>query len=138
MQQITRIENLLGNLRRRDFLPSTQQKPSVRNKQQLTHLISQTCSLQKQYGKTEAELEVLVEGFSWILADYDMDKITAAFKIYIQNFSDIPAPSDILKIIEKHEQYAVLIPPDVETLKRYKAKGIPLSAEQETALTGAS
>jgi len=57
-------------------------------------------ALQKQYGKTEAEIQVLVEGFCWILADYPMEKIIEAMRHYCTKANDIPAPADIRNIID--------------------------------------
>ena len=136
MQQIGQLLKNLGNLRENGFLPSTQQRPNSKNKQQLAIIISQACALQKQYGKSQEELEILVEGFNWVLADYPIEKILEAFRIYIRNFNDIPAPSDILKIIERKEKYKAMVMPDVETLRRYQRKGIPLSDEQKKILNG--
>jgi hypothetical protein len=55
--------------------------------------------LQKQYGKTSQELETLVEGFCWILADYPMPVILAALAEYVRREPDIPAPADLVRII---------------------------------------
>jgi hypothetical protein len=57
-------------------------------------------ALQKQYGKTEAEIQILVEGFCWILADYPMEKIIEAMRNYCTKENDIPAPADIRNIID--------------------------------------
>lgn len=92
--------------------------------------------MQKQYGKTPAELEILVEGFSWVLADHSIVKIMAAMREYIQHNSDIPAPADILKIIEKQSKPPCTEIP-IETLLRYRAKGIPLSQTQSEKLKSA-
>lgn len=92
--------------------------------------------MQKAYGKTPSELETLVEGFSWALADYTMQNIIKAMREYVLNNSDIPAPSDIIKIIKDHEKKdnADDIGITSETLRRYKAKGIPLSSAQQKRL----
>lgn len=93
--------------------------------------------MQKLYGKTQAELETLVEGFSWALEDYEMSNIIEAFRIYIRNKSDIPAPADIIAILEKKREYDLHVPPSIDDLKRYKSKGIPLSKEQQIMLDNA-
>ena len=65
-------------------------------------LLSQCCVLQKTYGKSQAEIETLVEGFNMILGDRDaMDDIQKAFMEYMKHNADIPAPSDIVKILKK-------------------------------------
>lgn len=55
--------------------------------------------MQKQYGKTEAELEILVEGFVWILGEYDCQVVFEAMKTYVSRKGDIPVPADIMNII---------------------------------------
>lgn len=77
-------------------------------------------------------------GFSWALADYEIDVILDAFRIYIRSKPDIPAPADILAIIERQREYDSMAPADIETLRRYKAKGIPLSKAQEERLNASS
>jgi hypothetical protein len=100
-------------------------------------MISQVCALQKQYGKTQAELETLVEGFSWALAEYNIADITKAMAQYIKTANDIPAPFDIIKIIEENKKWENFQAPSVETLLRYRAKGIPLSETQKQVLMDA-
>lgn len=56
--------------------------------------------MQKQYGKTAAELETLVEGFCWALEGYEIDEILNAMRQYVARKNDIPTPSDILNIID--------------------------------------
>lgn len=69
-------------------------------KAQLAEALGKVCALQKQYGKTQAELKTLVEGFCWVLADYPMPVILDALAQYIRHNSDIPAPADLVKIID--------------------------------------
>lgn len=129
-------ENLPGELRVNALPQSISKTLNARSKAQLTTLLEQVCALQKQYGKTPAELEVLVEGFSWVLADHSINKIMAAMREYIQKNSDIPAPADILKIIEMQAKPPVTEIP-IETLLRYQKKGIPLSQDQINKLKSA-
>lgn len=103
-------------------------------------MLSRVCVLQKQYGKTKQELEELVEGFAWLLADFPMAAVAGAFKSYLRERSDIPAPADIIAIIKREEEETRmrLTPPQsVETLLRYCEKGIPLSQAQKQRLTEA-
>lgn len=86
--------------------------------------------MQKQYGKTAEELETLVDGFAWALDGYEMPDIMAAFGIYIRKKSDIPAPADIIKIMEKEKERRMVEEPSIEKLRSYQAKGIPLIASQ--------
>ena len=66
--------------------------------------LAQVCELQKQYGKTAANLETLVEGFMWLMDGTPMDKILDAMKTYVLTHNDIPTPSDLLKIINPPEE----------------------------------
>lgn len=102
----------------------------------MAEILSQLCVLQKRYGRTPDELETLVEGFSWALADYSMPKIIAAMREYVINASDIPAPADIIKLIKEADRPKA---PEVsiEKLQEYAAKGIPLTPEQRTRLSAA-
>lgn len=81
---------------------STLHKPS--EKQALALALSKVCALQKQYGKTQAELETLVEGFCWVLGGYPMERILDALAQYVRRNSDIPAPSDLANIIDPPPQ----------------------------------
>ena len=101
---LNQTQNQLGEPRETALPQNISKTLNGRSKAQLTKLLEQVCALQKQYGKTPAELEILVEGFSWVLADHSIVKIMAAMREYIQHNSDIPAPADILKIIEKQSK----------------------------------
>lgn len=94
------VANPPGNPREIDSPPSTGHRHSPQDKEALTNAMSRVCALQKQYGKTAAELEVLVEGFSWALEGYSIEEILAALKTYILAHNDIPAPADLMRIID--------------------------------------
>ena len=128
------IKNQPGSLRASGSGPSTPPRPSARSKELLSQLLEKICALQKTYGKTQAELETLVEGFSWALAGYSMDEINRGFQRYVVSHNDIPAPADIIKIIADFRLYDDVTPAGVEQLRQYKAKGIPLTPKQEEAL----
>lgn len=72
---------------------------SPEDKARLSQALSRICALQHQYGKTEAELETLVEGFCWALSMYTMDVILGGIKQFVLKKSDIPAPADIEAIL---------------------------------------
>lgn len=76
------------------------QSKNGNERKQLMLILKMVCELQKQYGKTAANLETLVEGFAWLLEEYTSEEITWSMKQYILNNSDIPAPADIKKIID--------------------------------------
>jgi hypothetical protein len=73
---------------------------SPQDKARLTVALGQVCELQKQYGKTAANLETLVNGFLWVLTDYGMAEILGAIAEYVKRHPDIPAPADIVNIID--------------------------------------
>lgn len=93
--------------------------------------MSQVCALQKAFGKTKEELEVLVEGFNWALSDYDMEEIMLGIKEHIRTQSDVPAPADIIKIMDLKREYKKYLNPPIEKLLSYKKKGLPLSDIQK-------
>ena len=104
-------ENPSGSLRESASPPSTLPKPttssghSKADKAQLSLCLSQVCILQRQYGKTEAELETLVEGFCWALDAYEMSQILDAIKRYVLERPEIPTPSEIVsRILVTKEQ----------------------------------
>lgn len=93
--------------------------------------------MQKAYGKTQAEFETLVEGFAWALAGRDMAQVTRAFRAYVLGHSDIPAPADILKLMDGFRVADGVERPSVERLREYRAKGIPLTPAQQAELAAA-
>lgn len=97
-------------------------------------LLAQICALQKAYGKTPEELETLVEGFSFMLDGFEIHEIMRAMRDYILEKSDIPAPADIVAIIRKNRVNDSIAKPDIETLLRYEAKGLPLSESQKAMI----
>lgn len=72
---------------------------SQQDKNKLAATLAMVCALQQQYGKTQAELEILVEGFSRVLKHYPMDLIIDAIERYTLKSPNIPAPADIENII---------------------------------------
>lgn len=114
--------------------PDTAERPSLRSKQQLSEILGRVCALQKTYGKTKAELETLIDGFSWALAGTDMGHVRQAFRRYVVAHSDIPAPSDILKLVAEIRRDAEIETPSVERLRLYQASGIGLTPRQRDVL----
>lgn len=71
----------------------------MHDKAKLVKALSRICAMQGKYGKTAAELETMVEGFCWVLAEYTTDQVIDAMGIHIKKSRDIPTPSDIEHII---------------------------------------
>lgn len=129
-------QNQVSNPKASGLPTSIEKTLNARSKQQLAELLSQICALQKVYGKTQDELEVLVEGFAWALAEYDMQQIVSAMRKYIIAHSDVPAPADIVKLIQKEisDGYIDNLMISSKTLREWQAKGIPLSPAQKSRL----
>lgn len=67
---------------------------------QLSVALAKVCALQKAYSKTPAELSTLVDGFLWVLGDIPVADIIQAIGEYCRTHADIPAPADILAIVD--------------------------------------
>lgn len=52
------------------------------------------------YGKEPEALEGTVAMFQLVLADYSIDEIRRGFTEYLKRNSDMPAPADIVNIID--------------------------------------
>ena len=55
----------------------------------------------KTYGKQPDQLEAVTKLFIFALADYTEKQIVDAMVYYTKNYSDFPAPADIVQIIER-------------------------------------
>lgn len=66
----------------------------------MAQALGKLCALQRQYGKATADLETLVEGFAWVLADYPVHDVLRGMGVYLKTKSDIPTPSEIIAIID--------------------------------------
>jgi hypothetical protein len=53
------------------------------------------------YGREPEYLETAVRVFSRVLAEYDADKVEAAFTKWMKTSSAMPTPADIVGIIER-------------------------------------
>jgi hypothetical protein len=56
--------------------------------------------IQKQYGKTVAQLPTIIEGFCWALQPYSPDQVVWALGEYMRIRPDMPTPFDIRQIID--------------------------------------
>lgn len=55
----------------------------------------------KTYGKQPAQLDAVTKLFLFSLSDYPVDKIIDAMAFYVRNYTDFPAPANIVQIIER-------------------------------------
>jgi hypothetical protein len=87
------------------------------DKRGLAETIGRVFDLQKQFGKTTAQLENIVAGFCWALQDYPLPKVIEGIRTYIKLKPDIPTPADIRQIIDP-----IIEPwkPDWSTYNRFK------------------
>jgi hypothetical protein len=74
---------------------------SVAEKSSLALVIGKVFDLQKQYGKQTGQIENIIDGFCWAMQEYPADLVIRGFGQYILDHSDIPTPSDIVKIIDQ-------------------------------------
>ena len=75
-------------------------KDCLASQLQLTDLLSQLCQSQKRYGDTSENMQSRVSFFKLLLGDYSIDQIQGAFIQYAKTKDDIPAPANIIQIIE--------------------------------------
>ena len=73
--------------------------------------------------------------FQEVLKDCNIDEIREAFLEHVRRKSDLPTPSDIFLNIEEARKYKIYTAPkSIQTLLRYRQKGIRLRPEEETRL----
>jgi hypothetical protein len=70
------------------------------DKASLATEIGRVFDVQKQFGKTTAQLANVIEGFCWAMKPYPAEHVIWGFSQYILNHSDMPTPSDIVKLID--------------------------------------
>ncbi len=70
----------------------------------LAIVLGQVFDSQKQYGKTTSQLENIVKLFCWVLAEYPVEKVIKGISMYMRDHTDMPAPADIVKIIDPKPQ----------------------------------
>lgn len=100
-------------------LSTEMSKPSwtPSEKSAMAQCLMKVSALQRSYGKTSAELEILVDGFAWVLQGYAVHDVIHAIGVYIQNHPDIPTPYDIRCILSPEKP---IFRPDWEVYKSLK------------------
>jgi hypothetical protein len=71
-------------------------------RKELTNFLFQCFDALKVYGKDPEQLQNLNSVFQMVLADYTLDQVRKAFSFYLKHNSDLPAPADIVNIIERN------------------------------------
>ena len=67
----------------------------------LTVMLSQSFRALKLYGREPEDFAAIDAMFQLVLADYPIDKIKQAFGVYLKRHNELPAPADIVQIIER-------------------------------------
>jgi hypothetical protein len=67
---------------------------------QLTTLLAQVHLLLKGYGEKAEDAASRDAGFQWLLGRFTIEQVRDAFRVYVERRSDLPAPADIIQIIE--------------------------------------
>jgi hypothetical protein len=70
------------------------------DKKKLAVVLGQVFDMQHQFGKTTGQIENIIAGFHWALKDYSVDTVLDGIRQYVMRKSDIPAPADIINIID--------------------------------------
>jgi hypothetical protein len=97
-------------------------------------LLQQAYACQKTYADKAEMMEYRDGMFQEILKDYALFEIKKAFIEHIRRSPDLPTPSDIEKLITEDRKYRNITHPDIEKLKSYREKGIPLTIAQKQQL----
>lgn len=64
-------------------------------------MLSQSFRALKLYGREPEDFAAIDAMFQLVLADYPIDKIKQAFAVYLKRHNELPAPADIVQIIER-------------------------------------
>lgn len=93
----------LENLKKPSFvdLPLQQDGDGQRK---LTLLLADCFGCLKTYGKEPAQLEAMNRLFQMMLGKYPFEKVRAGFMKYMERNSEMPAPADIINIIDPYKR----------------------------------
>lgn len=67
----------------------------------LTVMLSQSFRALKLYGREPEDFDAINAMFQLVLSGYSIDKIKQAFAVYLKRHNELPAPADIVQIIER-------------------------------------
>ena len=96
----TENEKRLPAARKQSFISKNSQPWTIADKSSLALVIGKVFDLQKQYGKQAGQVENIIDGFCWAMQSYPVELVVKGFGQYILQNSDMPTPSDIVKIID--------------------------------------
>ena len=67
----------------------------------LAVMLQQCFQTLRIYGKEPESLESVIAMFRLVLADYPVENITEAFRVWLKRSNEMPTPADIASIIER-------------------------------------
>ena len=70
-------------------------------RRELLNLVSQCFNAMKTYGKAPEQMRDTGTMFCMVLGDYSIDEVRNAFQFYVKTNVEMPAPADIVNIIER-------------------------------------
>ena len=73
---------------------------SIEAQNELTAILVHTYIIQKKYGEPADHVKIRDDAFQKALGRFCIDEVHKAFETYTSQHNDIPAPSDILKILD--------------------------------------
>lgn len=89
----------------RDLSLSTTTQLSLKDDKESKNRLNETLLMAfdalKTYGKEPEQMDSVKKLFHFALADYPWQKIREAFAYYFKNNTEMPAPADIVQIIER-------------------------------------
>ena len=65
-------------------------------------MLSQCFQTLRVYGKQAEALESVTAMFRLVLADYSIEAITGAFRVWLKRNNEMPTPADIAGIIDRN------------------------------------
>lgn len=92
-------------------------------KTELSKVLSVMATIQKNYGR-DFDIKKTIAAWEFILHDCTPSQVAAAAAQYMRQSSDIPAPADLLKIINPPEPQ-ITYAEYVHALKQHEAAGYP-------------
>lgn len=70
-------------------------------KTKLVSILGYCFNTLKVYGREPEQMEAAAKMFSFVLAEYPIEKISEAFRFYFKHNKEMPTPADIVNIIER-------------------------------------
>lgn len=71
-------------------------------KKQTIHSIRQCFALCDTYGKTAKDMDLMIDGFIAMLAEYPADKVIRAFRTHVERSQKLPTLADIIGLIKRN------------------------------------